>query len=574
MFSFLSLEDVVNLNLVGTYNLALVAASYLVAAVAAFSGLRLARYAERDGEFVWHWLLIGGFTMGFGVWSMHFIGMLAFELPIPVSYNAAITVGSMLPAIIGCTAGLALLRRGLPLNGHIRRLLAGAIIGAGIGAMHYTGMAAMRMNAVLYYDQTWFILSIVVAVVLGVIGVYAEKLREFNETGWLALPFQVASAAVLGLSITGMHYVAMQAAICIPTLGSGVSADRIISPVVLATAVSLASVIIAAIGLIAVKVDSRMRAAQKIVQVTQERMFAAIESISDGFLLFDENGTLLLHNAVFAGMYPSLGEVLKPGSTYEEILRVWAQGRDEFPDSLDRESYIQMCLNAFHSREFPADQSDEDKLFDGRWAVVRQSPIAVGGLVSVWHDVTAIKKQQDIYKELALTDGLTKLANRTAFMERLKEAIKRNKRHEKKVALMFIDLDKFKPVNDTHGHDAGDFVLTSVAARLSNLVRETDLVARIGGDEFVIILEQVTGFEDIEKIAQKVLEEIRAPIEFNGKDCSVGGSIGISVNPDHAMDEESLIKVADNVMYKVKEAGRNNFMIHGYDHHVASAGAD
>lgn len=573
MFSFLSLQDAANLQLVGSYNLALVAASYLVAAVAAFSGLRLARYAERDGGYVWRWLLIGGFTMGFGVWSMHFIGMLAFQLPIPVSYSAVFTMVSVLPAIGGCTAGLALLRRGLPLNIHIRRLLAGTIIGAGIGLMHYTGMAAMRMDAVLYYDQTWFVLSIFVAVVLGVIGVYAEKLREFDDTGWLVLPFQVASAAILGLSISGMHYVAMQAAICIPTQVLDPSDDKIISPIMLSLDVSLASMIIAALALIAVKVDAKMRSARKIAQITQERMFAAIESISDGFLLFDENGTLLLHNTVFAGMYPNLKDVLKPGSTYEEILRVWVQGRDDFPDDLDREGYIRKCLDGFDNREFPVGQSDEEQLFDGRWAVVRQNPIAVGGLVSVWHDVTAIKRQQDIYKELALTDGLTKLANRTAFMERLGEAIKRNKRIDKKVALMFIDLDKFKPVNDTHGHDAGDFVLTSIAARLSKLVRETDMVARIGGDEFVVVLEQVTSFEDIEKVARKVLDEIRAPIEFNGKDCSVGGSIGISVNPDHAIDEDALIKVADDVMYTVKKAGRNNFRIHGYEH-GAFLGAD
>jgi len=566
MFSFVSLEDVATLKLVGSYNLALVAASYLVACIATYSSLRLARYAEHDGVYKWSWLLIGGFTMGFGVWSMHFIGMLAFSLPIQVSYDTKLTLLSVVPAIIGCTIGLSLLRRGLPLNGHIRRILAGTIIGASIGAMHYTGMSAMQMSAVLYYDPTWFILSIFVAVVLGIFGVYAEKLREFDDTSWLALPFQVLGAAVLGLSITGMHYVAMQAAICIPTLSSGVNVDTILSPVALAIAVSLSSIIIAALGLIAVKIDAKMRMAQKLARVTQERMFAAIESINDGFLLFDENGKLVLHNTVFHGMYPNLKQVLTPGTTYEEILRVWTKGRDTFPDGLDREAYIQKCLDGFKNRELPVIENDEHQLPDGRWAVVQQNPIAVGGMVGIWNDVTAIKEQQNIYKELALTDGLTNLANRTAFMQRLGDAIKRNKRLKKKIALMFIDLDKFKPVNDTHGHDAGDFVLTTIAERLLKQVRETDMVARIGGDEFVIILEQVMSFEDIDKIASKVLEEIRAPIEFNGKDCSVGASIGISVSPDHASDEDSLIKIADDVMYEVKEAGRNNFMIHGYDH--------
>lgn len=565
MITFLSQQEAGLSQLTSSYNWILVLASYLVAAIAAFSGIRLARYAEHGRKYVWHWLITGSVTMGFGVWSMHFIGMLAYRLPIPVAFDLGLTILSVVPAILGCAAGLALLRRDLPLNDDVRRLIAGTIIGAGIGMMHYTGMAAMRMGATLFYDENWFYLSILVAVILGIIGVYAEKLRDYETIGWLTLPFQIASAAVLGLSISGMHYVAMQAAICIPTVNGDVDVAGILSPVAMSVNVSLASVIIAALSLIAVKVDAKMESAQQQLELTQARMFAAIESIDDGFLLFDEDGTLLLYNNVFAGMYPKLKHVLFPGASYEQILRVWASEREKFPDGLDREGYIQRCLESFNNHDAPVSGTDEDKLFDGRWAVIRQSPINVGGLVSIWHDVTAIKKQQDIYKELALTDGLTKLPNRIAFMRRLDEAIKRNERNKKKIALMFVDLDKFKQVNDTFGHDAGDYVLTTIAERLSAEMRKTDLVARIGGDEFVIILEEISNIDDIEKIAGKVLDAIRAPIDFNGNDCSVGGSIGISVSPDHANDEDGLIKAADEVMYAVKQDGRNDYRIYGRD---------
>lgn len=561
MLSFLSLDQLTQQPLEATYNMLLVMASYIVAVIAAFSGVRLARYAAHDARYDWRWLAVGSFTMGFGVWSMHFIGMLAFELPIPVSYNTALTIISVVPAIIGCFAGLALLRRDLRIGDHPRRILAGTLIGAGIGAMHYTGMEAMRMNAALYYDKAWFALSILVAVVLGIVGVYADRLRQMDVSPYLVLPFQVASATILGLSITGMHYVAMQATVCIQTLGSGVRIEGMLSPVVLAAIVSTASTVIALLSLIAVKIDARMRQAQKQARVTHERMHAAIESISDGFLLFDENGKLLLHNNVFADMYPKLRDILEEGVTYEEILRVWAEGRESFPDGMDRESYIGKCLEAFENRRYPVSQSDEDQLSDGRWAVVRQSPVNVGGLVGVWHDVTAMKQQQNVYKELALTDGLTKLPNRTAFMQRLDHAIKANKRAQKNVALMFVDLDKFKPINDTHGHDAGDHVLVTVSERLTQMIRETDMAARIGGDEFVVILDQVTEYSDIEKIAQKILDGIREPIMFNDADCTVGGSIGIAVSPDHAMNVDDLIKAADAAMYEVKQAGRNNFRV-------------
>lgn len=561
MLSFLSLDQLTQQPLEATYNMLLVMASYIVAVIAAFSGVRLARYAAHDARYDWRWLAVGSFTMGFGVWSMHFIGMLAFELPIPVSYNTALTIISVVPAIIGCFAGLALLRRDLRIGDHPRRILAGTLIGAGIGAMHYTGMEAMRMNAALYYDKAWFALSILVAVVLGIVGVYADRLRQMDVSPYLVLPFQIASATILGLSITGMHYVAMQATVCIQTLGSGVRIEGMLSPVVLAAIVSTASTVIALLSLIAVKIDARMRQAQKQARVTHERMHAAIESISDGFLLFDENGKLLLHNNVFADMYPKLRDILEEGVTYEEILRVWAEGRESFPDGMDRESYIGKCLEAFENRRYPVSQSDEDQLSDGRWAVVRQSPVNVGGLVGVWHDVTAMKQQQNVYKELALTDGLTKLPNRTAFMQRLDHAIKANKRAQKNVALMFVDLDKFKPINDTHGHDAGDHVLVTVSERLTQMIRETDMAARIGGDEFVVILDQVTEYSDIEKIAQKILDGIREPIMFNDADCTVGGSIGIAVSPDHAMNVDDLIKAADAAMYEVKQAGRNNFRV-------------
>jgi diguanylate cyclase (GGDEF)-like protein len=127
------------------------------------------------------------------------------------------------------------------------------------------------------------------------------------------------------------------------------------------------------------------------------------------------------------------------------------------------------------------------------------------------------------------------------------------------MALMFIDLDRFKPINDTFGHDAGDHVLVSVSTRLSKFIRETDFIARVGGDEFVIIIEHVENLEAVEIVAKKILEKIQEPIDFNGNNCSVGASIGISLFPDHAPDEETLLRNADTAMYSAKEAGRNNF---------------
>ena len=124
---------------------------------------------------------------------------------------------------------------------------------------------------------------------------------------------------------------------------------------------------------------------------------------------------------------------------------------------------------------------------------------------------------------------------------------------------MFIDLDGFKAVNDTLGHDAGDYVLKQVAQRLLLSVRETDTVARVGGDEFLIIASEINAPENVEQIAEKVIQLVSRPIIFNGQQAVVSTSIGIALFPDHGEDMNQLIKLADEAMYKVKNSGKNNF---------------
>lgn len=559
MIEFYNLQDGGTPQLTGSYNFVFVTVSYLVATVAAYAGLRLGNYARRENRYNWSWLAIGSMTMGIGVWAMHFIGMLAFSLPLPVSYNLDITIVSVLPSIIGCSVALTLLNHPAYRVDHVHRILAGIAMGLGIGMMHYTGMAAMQMDARMFYDRDWFLLSLVTAVSLGIIGMYAELLRTVRIADWLRTPFQISSAAILGLAVCGMHYVAMQATVWIPSGSEASSIDQSLSPAWLSTGVSVASVVIAILAVIAAKVNSSIQSAHKMIRVTRERIMAALESISDGFLLFDEKGKLVLSNAVISGMYPSLKDVLVQGTPYESVLRAWTTERNQFPNQMDKEIYIQKCLDAFEQNISPMNEAtDEDQLSDGRWAVVRQNPIKVGGMVSVWSDVTLLKQQQSFYRQMALTDALTGLPNRMAYNQHLNKALKLANRSKLRVALMFIDLDRFKPINDTHGHDAGDHVLVTISTRLLKSLRETDFIARIGGDEFVIIIEQITTLDEVKIVAKKILALIQDPIEFNGHDCSVGASIGVSLFPDHATDEDTLTQNADKAMYAAKEAGRNN----------------
>jgi diguanylate cyclase (GGDEF)-like protein/PAS domain S-box-containing protein len=183
----------------------------------------------------------------------------------------------------------------------------------------------------------------------------------------------------------------------------------------------------------------------------------------------------------------------------------------------------------------------------------------VAGAVMVAHDVTAARDLSIKLARLALHDNLTGLPNRNLFSDRLHQALVRAQRNVNWVALLFIDLDQFKPVNDSLGHAIGDKLLQAVAQRLLTCVRSSDTVGRFGGDEFVILLADVAHAEDAEICADKVLEEIKTPYQIAGHKLDISASIGIACFPEDATESDTLLKYADIAMYQAKYAGRNDY---------------
>lgn len=178
---------------------------------------------------------------------------------------------------------------------------------------------------------------------------------------------------------------------------------------------------------------------------------------------------------------------------------------------------------------------------------------------AVFRDITERKQSEERIRHLAHHDQLTGLPNRHLFTDRLYHATKISKRYNKKLILMFIDLDKFKPINDTLGHEAGDIVLKEVARRFQEIVRESDTVARIGGDEFVILLEELDDKNPGQLVAEKLLEALQIPIKAGGRECVLGLSIGLSKFPDDTENADELMRFADEAMYLVKSSGRNSY---------------
>lgn len=182
--------------------------------------------------------------------------------------------------------------------------------------------------------------------------------------------------------------------------------------------------------------------------------------------------------------------------------------------------------------------------------------------LSVFSDISAIKESEKRLSYLAHHDALTGLPNRLLFLASLNQALRRAKRHKHQIALLFLDLDRFKLINDTLGHACGDRLLQEIAIRLKNCVRAEDTVARLGGDEFTIILSEVAHAEDAAILAKKIIHAVAQPLHVEGHEITTSTSIGISIYPDDAEDSEGLAKAADAAMYRAKESGRHNYQFY------------
>lgn len=191
---------------------------------------------------------------------------------------------------------------------------------------------------------------------------------------------------------------------------------------------------------------------------------------------------------------------------------------------------------------------------------VRTTPVTHDGHphgVALFQNVTGERRRQEQVWREANFDSVTGLPNRRLTADRLATAIARARRYEKLGALLFVDLDDFKGVNDVHGHDAGDQVLRAVARRLEGSVRQSDTVGRFAGDEFIVVVSEIASADDAVLVGEKLRAAIAAPMEVGGETMSVSGSIGVAVYPEEGVEAEDMITRADHAMYAAKASGRN-----------------
>lgn len=268
---------------------------------------------------------------------------------------------------------------------------------------------------------------------------------------------------------------------------------------------------------------------------------------------------------------------LKDNTVYwtDQVYRIIGQDPENFEPTYER--YMQAVhpedkkraekeVTAALKGEAPYQVEHRIVLPDGTEKIVRgrgliqfddtQTAIRMQGTIQ---DVTELKTVGKLVERLAFYDSLTDLPNRNLFSDRLNQAISQGKRHNQKFAVLFLDLDGFKSVNDTYGHETGDLVLKQAAQRLSDCVRGVDTVSRLGGDEFIIILDNSTSREAAIIVCDKIIAAIGEPFVIEGEKLKIGCSIGVSTFPDHATTEKELIKKADDAMYISKKNGKNTY---------------
>ena len=193
---------------------------------------------------------------------------------------------------------------------------------------------------------------------------------------------------------------------------------------------------------------------------------------------------------------------------------------------------------------------------------LRREDGSIYAVCGISTDISKRKEIEEHMSHMAQYDALTHLPNRALFNDRLQQAIATAQRHKEHLALMFLDLDKFKPVNDTYGHSVGDQLLKEVAQRIENCLRDSDTAARWGGDEFVVLLPTIEAEQDASKVAEKIRQALYLPFELAGHSLEISSSIGIAVFPQHGKDEKLLVKNADIAMYHAKSSGRNNVKVY------------
>jgi diguanylate cyclase (GGDEF)-like protein/PAS domain S-box-containing protein len=476
------------------------------------------------------WLVLLSVCAGATVWSTHFIAMLAYRVTMPMTYDAGLTALSFAvgAAVMGLGFFIAMRFR----RGRSARLIGGAILGLGVVLLHYLGMAALRMPGHLSYSPGLVAASIVFSLGFGALSLFVEfgPVRPLTRVGSTALMIVM----IVALHFTAMGAVIVQHALTLTTAADGVSRS------VLVTAVAVASLFILLVAMTGALVDQRV---SRRLAAEADRFRTLAEGAFEGIIVH-RNGMIVDANGAARRMFG-----LAEHGINQSIDGWFEAASGEFAlrsaDSGDDRT-MELVLRRPDGSSFPAEICRRRMLLtDG----------AEGELFAI-RDLTARKESEARLAHIALHDQLTELPNRRFFMELAQKNISLAQRTGERFALLALDLDDFKLINDMHGHAAGDELIRVTSKRIAATVRDSDISARFGGDEFAVVQTCASQPHQAIALAERLLDALRAPISLDGVEVVISVSVGVALYPDDGNTVQDLLRNADTAMYRAKADGK------------------
>ncbi|QDI82652.1 EAL domain-containing protein [Methylorubrum populi] len=533
----------------------LVAVSAGICLLGCFSTVTLmAEAAGAERRALVPWLIAAAAVFGCSVWSLHFVAMLAFRPSAQAAYGLLPTAASIGIAVTGALIALLIWCRA---DHHPLKLAAaGMVMAAAIAGMHYAGVGAMAANSLLLFDGAYVHASLGLCAILAV----TALARAGDLTG---LGRRIEVSLWLALAICGLHFTGMTALTVAPAapLEEG---GAVLGSTQLGLAVGLVSLVVLAAGLAALLMQRHLMR-RRMDELSRMRLLG---NLAHEVLLIHRDGRVVEINQAGLRLFET---------TLQEIV-----GRpllDLFADA-DAPALLR------RSRCRPEELRPEE--FEIRTAAGLAVPVELScraieylgrpATAVALRDLSQRRRDEARIRHLALHDALTDLPNRTLLEERLSLALETAAENGASVALVYLDLDRFKPVNDFHGHAAGDALLVQAAKRMLAELRPTDTLARIGGDEFVIVLAHTRTLAQIAETAARLVAALGRPFHLEGRNegegksegksegtsegkseglrIEIGASAGIAVYPSDGSTAETLKRAADTALYRVKDEGR------------------
>lgn len=499
----------------------------VVCAVGVYATFALSTHAARSAQRTRRlWMFVSVVAGGCTAWATHFIVLLAFKPNMPAAFDPVLTALSLLSAIIGIGLGMALT---FGTRSKARRFVAGLVVGLGIATLHYAGQAGYLVQGSVHWNLWLVVPSILISLPISGFALLLAAHRS--------RPVRRAGAPLLLLSIATLHFCGM-AAMTLHFDPSRVLPANAVSPAAITPVIAGVSLWLLTLAVIGWRFDL---AAKVRLRQDRQRLRELADVALEGLLICQQDTIVTANSSV---------ERL---SGHPASSLVGAFVSSLFP-SLD--------VPSLPERE----EREAELLGSGGQSIpvrVLRCEVRLGHklqTVIAIRDLRERLRTEATMRTLAFSDPLTGLLNRTRFHDLLAVQATSRRQRDQSFSILMIDLDRFKSINDTLGHAAGDVVLRKVADRINSVVREDDLVARLGGDEFAILQHHRTKSETADELASRLVTVIGGqPFMIEGQANYIGASIGVACAPDDGDDPARLLHAADLALYAAKAEGKATF---------------